>query len=382
MASMPDDEIEEPAERVTRSRYSDNTLILMLKAGKFVALDAQLELAQAQYRKGLINDIDLANLYTPFQDEDEALQSHYDAWIETQPASYSAFLARGIYFYSRGLTARGSKFIDETSKEQVERMSALLQKAAADINRSLSLEAKPIVSLSYLIHILRYAGGNARTVLNRSLQVDPHNRIARNSYLFSLQTRWGGSPELMRAFAQECRQAELSQDYTNAVLAFAAFDEAWTLYMDKDYMQAVPHYQRALDLVSPEYKRMVSNRFYRGQLLNAAYAHQQAKHPEKTIRFINTALLEGESGRYAYLRRGFAYYALGKKKEAADDYLRAARMGNAWAQNALGAMMVLGDGIPVNVDEGIRWLEHSSQRGNQDAKKNLYWARKKYKKAP
>lgn len=53
---------------------------------------------------------------------------------------------------------------------------------------------------------------------------------------------------------------------------------------------------------------------------------------------------------------------------------RAAERGDAKAQHDLGAACYYGDGVPLDVTEGLRWLRKAAEQGDEDAQCWLGWA--------
>jgi TPR repeat protein len=57
--------------------------------------------------------------------------------------------------------------------------------------------------------------------------------------------------------------------------------------------------------------------------------------------------------------------------KAVEFFLKAALQGNADAQNNLGSMYVLGEGVEQNNSEAKKWYTKSAAQGHTDAKINL-----------
>jgi Domain of unknown function (DUF4034) len=194
---------------------SQDESLNLLRQSRYVELDAKMNGIQRSYELGKITDEQLLHEFRAFYDTDPALAGRYDAWIEKMPRSYSALLARGIYLRYLGKQARGSAYIDDTPRQQIEGMSKYLVKAMADYNASLTLTKKPlltyhsIIAVTMLDAVMGY-DDLARRMLNESIRVDPRNFVVRYKYFASLQTRWGGSLEQMLDFEKQARAAGLS----------------------------------------------------------------------------------------------------------------------------------------------------------------------------
>ena len=176
----------------------------LLRQSRYVELDRKMNGIQRSYEVGNITDERLLHEFRAFYDTDPALAGRYDEWVEKMPRSYSALVARGIYLRYLGKQARGSAYIEDTPRQQIETMSTYLARAMRDYNASLTLTKKPLLDA--------VIGGDdlARRMLNESIRVDPRNFVVRYKYFASLQTRWGGSLPQMLDFEKQARAAGLS----------------------------------------------------------------------------------------------------------------------------------------------------------------------------
>ncbi len=187
----------------------------LLRQSRYVEVDAKMSGIQRSYEMGKITDERLLHEFRAFYTADPALAARYDAWVEKMPRSYSALVARGIYVRYLGKQARGSAYIEDTPRQQIDVMSTYLAKAMRDYNASLTLTKKPLLTYHSVIAVTMLdavMGGDdlARRMLDESIRVDPRNFVVRYTYFASLQTRWGGSLQQMLDFEQQARAARLS----------------------------------------------------------------------------------------------------------------------------------------------------------------------------
>jgi hypothetical protein len=168
---------------------------------------------QRAYEVGRLGDEPLLHHFRAFYDTDAALGGQYDAWISKYPRSYSAHLARGIYYRYLGLQARGTRYISETTREQLRMMSMYLAKAMQDYDESVALTEKPLITYHAILAVAMLNGddGVARRMLDESVRIDPRNFVVRYKFFDTLQTRWGGSLAKMLDFRQTARAAGLSE---------------------------------------------------------------------------------------------------------------------------------------------------------------------------
>ena len=145
-------EANDPSDTPQEIASQDESLNL-LRHSRYVELDAKMNAIQRSYELAQITDERLLHEFRAFYDTDPALAGRYDAWIEKMPRSFSALLARGIYLRYLGKEARGSAYIDDTPRQQIEAMSAYLAKAMRDYNASLTLTKKPLLTYHSIIAV-------------------------------------------------------------------------------------------------------------------------------------------------------------------------------------------------------------------------------------
>ena len=216
------------AEEVASQRESLN----LLRQSRYVELDAKMNGIQHSYESGKITDERLLHEFRAFYDTDPALAERYDVWVEKMPRSYSALVARGIYLRYLGKQARGSSYIDDTPRHQIDDMSTYLAKAMRDYNASLTLTKKPLLTYHSIIAVTMLepmVDGDdlARRMLNESIRADPRNFVVRYKYFASLQTRWGGSLQQMLDFEKQARAAGLSDAQLRYFATMLVAERRW-----------------------------------------------------------------------------------------------------------------------------------------------------------
>jgi Domain of unknown function (DUF4034) len=204
----------------------------LLRQSRYVELDRKMNGIQRSYEVGNITDERLLHEFRAFYDTDPALAGQYDAWVEKMPRSYSALVARGLYLRYLGKQARGSAYIEETPRRQIEIMSTYLARAMRDYNASLTLTKKPLLTYHSIIAVTMLdaiVGGDdlARRMLNESIRVDPRNVVVRYKYFASLQTRWGGSLQQMLDFEKQARAAGLSDAQLRYFASMLVAERRW-----------------------------------------------------------------------------------------------------------------------------------------------------------
>jgi tetratricopeptide (TPR) repeat protein len=201
----------------------------LLRQGSADELDQRMNGFQQAYRSGLLDDVGLLLEFDAFVLADPALEPNLDAWIAAYPNSYAAHVARGLHYFKSGVQTRGNQFAVHTTREQMRGMQFYLEKARQDLQDSLALDPKPMVSYSLLMRIQMQLGDREaiRTLLDAALKLDPHALIPRRAYMRSLQTRWGGSLDQMIAFVQASSAAGLSPGQIVELQKFVDAEREW-----------------------------------------------------------------------------------------------------------------------------------------------------------
>ena len=181
---------------------SQNEALGLLSDNQFAELDRRYSAIHSAYKAGEISDVDLRAAFRVFYSTDPELDAHYRAWTRQSPKSYVAHLARGVYFKKLGQEILGDKSFGTTSGEEAAGIQEAFQLAREELNASLLLDDKPLLSYMHLINICQFLGDQqgAHTLIGRAIAIDPHNYIVRENYMTLLQTQHGGSGKEMRGF--------------------------------------------------------------------------------------------------------------------------------------------------------------------------------------
>jgi hypothetical protein len=184
----------------------------LLNSNRFDELGTLFSVVQQKYDAGSINEQDLQSTFSAFYATDPGLAPKFDSWIAKYPQSYVAHLARGIYYKRVGLKQRAEDSIEDAGPGQIQDMESAFRKSSKDLSDSFAMDDKPLLSYLNSISISSYFGNRqeSRTLLDLSLKIDPNTFVVRESYMVTLQTRWGGSLAQMKAFLHECKKAHLS----------------------------------------------------------------------------------------------------------------------------------------------------------------------------
>ena len=338
-----------------------------LRSEQFQQLDAEFSRVQEQFERGKISGEDARDAFRAFYSTDKDLAAKYDEWIKRYPNSYVAHLARGIYYKKVGLEARGGKYIEETSQEQIQNMDAALTKAIKDFGDSIPLTRKPFVSYLHMIDIGKsyVSASYTRELYDHAVALDPRSFAARQKFMAALQTKWGGSLEDMQKFLEECRRAKLPYPQFKQLESLVYENEGWERENDGDHAAAEAAYRKAVELDGADCTSCLVSSLTTVLMNERKYA--------EAIPFLDRYLKSEPGNPWALSTRGLAYFQSGKQAEALADWTVAADAGDAFSQNRLGVLYMTGIPGQLTPDpkKGIEWLRKAAAQGNAEAQHNL-----------
>lgn len=344
-----------------RSQLNTQKTVAMLRAGQFTALNRYYAQVQAGYDNGSIPDESLRSAFRHFYDDSPDLAARYAAWVKDMPNSYVAHLARAIYYIRVGEASRGNMTIGYTSSAQLDGMDAAFATASGELEKSLLLEKKPLLSVFYQLDIGKFEGEAAhnQTLFQSSLAIDRRNFIVREMYMLTLQTAWGGSTAQLKAFVADNRTAGLSARQMKDLESIVFEDEAWVDEVDnRNYKRAATEYLEAAKLSADQ-----------TCLLCAGRALVAAEDFPDAATVLTQYLARDPKSVEALTLRVYAYYKLGRNLDERRDYQRLADLGDANSEYILGSMYLVGqNGLPKDRQAGIRWLRRGAAQGNPSAK--------------
>jgi TPR repeat protein len=320
----------------------------LLLADRFAELDQRFSAAQGAYSSGKATDQELREAIREFYDTDPALAPKYDAWVAKFSESYVAHLARGIYYARAGETTEGI--------------------ATAEITKSMRLDPRPIFSYAYAIFISMDEGrlSESRHWLDEADSIDAGNYVARARYMSAIETRWGGSQEMMQAFLEECRAANLSDSNMKLLESVVVEDQGWVhQFVDHDYAAAELAYRKSAALGGDK------------QLANLVVVLFEQRKFREALEPLTEELQERPDDPELLMGRSSAYFQAGLAREGLADLRVAADGGDATAQNNLGSYYMMGieGALARDPVKGVEWFEKSAAQGYAMAKVNLERAR-------
>ncbi len=219
----------------TPSGFPDKLeLLRLLRERKFEALHTRLSDHQTGYETRRQEEELVVFAFSAFENSDFALEPVLTEWVKRMPESYVAWVARGIYYSYLGWLSRGYRFASETSEEQASGMANYFRKAGPDFRRALSINPRLSVAYGYLLDLATATGDRqaSAAIMKTALAQDPYSFLVRRLYAKSLQPKWGGSLDELRAFLDTTRQyrsgnpdLKLFDGYVDYTIADALRDE-------------------------------------------------------------------------------------------------------------------------------------------------------------
>ncbi len=180
----------------------------MLDAKRYVELEALLGrmLGRHFVESDFSEEIDYVfDAFTPATPEVDARTS---TWVEGMPDSPYARLARGIYLLEAGIEARGSEFIGNTPRAQLQKMSELFAQAVPELEQAVRLQPKLMPAHAWLLVVAMYDSDavSASAAIAAAKKQDPACQTVFMRRMNALRPRWGGSYDEMLSLAGELSQ--------------------------------------------------------------------------------------------------------------------------------------------------------------------------------
>jgi hypothetical protein len=219
--------------------------------GDFRAADAGYSALQVRFEKGTASEFDLLDAYKVFYQQNESFSAILDKWV-LQSKSSSAYLARGVNLRKRGDLRRGTDFIANVPREDVNFMEQMHTLAKKDLMTALQLNPKSYLALLHLLNIAEDESDDraAREYLALGNAILPTNITIRARYLIHLTPKWGGSYAKMDAFIDSCRSQGLSPGMIDKLIAIKIDDQGFSAQLDGQMDRARVSYMKALTLAA------------------------------------------------------------------------------------------------------------------------------------
>jgi tetratricopeptide (TPR) repeat protein len=179
---------------------------------------------------------------------DPALRPHVDAWVDHEPSSAVAHIARATYFNRVAQAARGAAYASETSDEQRQGMREWQELSRRDAETAKTLDADNV--LVYWLE-LGFAFSDAEVdqtaLLKEGLAHSPGSLLLPVRRVLLLTPRWGGSVGEMEQYARRAQGARDINPRLATIQGFVNYDAARELREAKQDDEAVAELTKALE---------------------------------------------------------------------------------------------------------------------------------------
>lgn len=375
-----------------------------LRAGRVAELDARLNGLQTAFeRDERAEDDALQPAFGAFDNlprNAQETEANVAQWIARYPRSYAARLARGIYRFQRGLDARGEKSAKETPPESFEKMRDWFEMAREDFHASLDLAAKPVVTRTFLIAAAMRSGSKQEIDehYRSAIAYAPRSMALRETYMQSLEPRWGGSEQEMTRYAALTRTELTDTRKADRIEGMIPGDRGLRLMEAKDYAPAHDALSRAIALADRPIYRCVrayvadklqkqpdmladmqaalAGRPYAGYCGDLAAAFVGQNHNLPGAFEIVDGFLQHDPDHAGLLgQRGWLLKERGDMASAYKDFAHAAELGDVWAQTMAGKYLFNGwGGVAVDREKGLALLRRAADQGEPSARLSVVQA--------
>ena len=180
---------------VVHAKFLDRLeLISHLRQGHYQKLEQIFTRQEQQYQAKKIPEGHVEAAYFAFANSAPDLEEKLNEWVAKGDNSGTAHLARGIYYWNIGWTARGGGYMSETQDEQVRGMKEKFALAWQDLKGAAKKKMNSGIPYKFLISIAMNLSDEEviEQFLEQGLQADPRSFAIRWSYLHTLEPWWSG----------------------------------------------------------------------------------------------------------------------------------------------------------------------------------------------
>lgn len=333
----------------------------MLSSKEYGALEQRFRPYLDSYDNKKISAEELAVKFEVFSMM-SGIEPQFDEWVKAYPKSYTARLARGIYFVTDAWKKRGELMGNRTTDAQMRGFRESLKKSQSDLMLSIPLYARPVDSYRYLIRISKGLSlGTERNLLDAALKLDPKAYEARSEYFDAITPRWGGDEKLMASFLEECNKSPMSDKNKKRFEGIYYFAMAQQARLEMDYKAGSDYF----------YKYYLTNKDPNVLQWSGQVALDGKFQDLALVRFTQLAK-DHPAYPYGFELRGLLYeYHFKDINKAIHDYLSASDLGASWSQNHMGWYYMKGINVPVDYVKAKHYLDLAAKQGNATAVENL-----------
>lgn len=221
----------------------------LIEKGEYKEANQALAFVQSAFEQGSINDREADKAFSAFEHYIPAMAETLENWVEAMPNSYVARLARAKYLVAKAGFYRGYGLPREVSQEHWDVFGACLKRANEDLQRSLELTAKPVLTHAVWMHMCVLTSGDFDHHYQAAVQLYPQSLEARGMKMWRLRAEWGGSLEQLKEYVDSDEHAGLPQE--ERAFMQSKYYEArghWFAHFERDKAQAKKAYEKSLEI--------------------------------------------------------------------------------------------------------------------------------------
>ena len=258
-----------------------NTLYDLLKAKDYNKLDAYLQKASIDALKNSDLEKKFYNLFYDFKYNKNSKKLIED-YLKNKPKSEFAHMLLGEYYLDAGYKARGNKWTKDTPKENIKKMSKLLQKANSQFLKAIELNNLVAFPYTELMSTYAYMGYSRDNLFYQASLELPNSLKIYTRYLWLNLTRWGGSYENIEYTLKEMKKRyKFNPEFKKY--------EGFVDYAKADYNYYHSHnYKKALQFINKAIK-VSNNTIYKELKANILF---YLKEYQKSLELVNLLLKE------------------------------------------------------------------------------------------
>jgi len=283
----------------------------LLEMQEFNALNEALYEFQKLFEENPLNEYKIYDAYRVFEILDLYFAELIGRWKEQTPDAYQPYLAAGVCYYALGWKERGTKYIADTTEEQIEGLRKYLSEAEKNVNVCMKMNPNLLPAHDLLISIYNSHGPDRieKELIQTALERFPQSYLIRNTACWALEPRWGGSYEQMEEIAKSA-----VPHYNSNPRLTALYGKIY-LYQG-DYMSRLKNFEEAIEL----FNRAIEfgddwNFYYR----RARTYHFTFKKYDRALDDINKSIAIRPTRSKNYIMRSKIYLAMENYDESLSD---------------------------------------------------------------
>jgi tetratricopeptide (TPR) repeat protein len=311
--------------KIIHRKADTETILYLFQNRIYESLNKKLLEFQTSFEEDSEEESNVYEAFDVFSSSDRLYEAILNTWVELYGDIYPPYIARAKYYCQCGWTARGYQWSRETTDMQFKEMRRYFSLALEDIKSALTLNPKLDVCYSMMINIAMTVSDDKlkKNALAEALKYNPYGFQARDTYLFSLTPRWGGSYQKMEEFCEESEKYSAYNPRLNSLRSRIFSDKARIFWLEDNYEEAIQLFTKAL-----KYRDIADYNAERGDCYN-----EQERYTLALKDYDKALSLKPNNPEYMR-RKSSALYGLNRLSDAQDLIEKASRLdpNDKWIQ--------------------------------------------------